>query len=207
MENIEKKNAIIKSAAKLFAEKGYNAVYLEDVFAAAGVKDATGLTLFSTKPALRKAVYLRYRKIHEEASPAFESVMLSAKASHPYDVLLSLDYKLPPEEGEFLTHCFLGALQDFHYNQASGDLIKINTIHNTLGNAKILMDYLIALKKIEPVDTESLARCFAFYTFASSIFDKMMAGAAPEEWGSGLNMILSLIKPTAQSVAKADIKR
>jgi len=185
---------ILKCAAKLFAEKSYNSVELEDIAQEAGVSEAVLKKMYKSKPKLREALYNRYRKIHQASAPSFDDVFRTAKTAHPLETLLLLDYKLPKNEGEFLTHTFLGALQDFHYNKASGELIKINSVDNVIGNAKQILDYLVFLKKIESLDADGITRVIALYVFASTIFDKMMEGASPEEYGSGLQMILSLVK-------------
>ena len=185
---------ILKCAARLFAEESYNSVELEDIAKEAGVSEAVLKKIYKSKAKLREALYNRYRKIHATSAPNFDDVFRAAKTGHPLETLLLLDYKLPPSEGEFLTNTFLGALQDFHYNRASGELIKINAVDNVIGGAKQIMDYLVFLKKIEPLDTDGLTRVIALYAFTSTIFDRLMEGASPEEYGKGLHMLLSLIK-------------
>ena len=191
---VDKRQFILETAARLFVDKGYNTVTFFQIATEAKLKEKDIQKEFATKEELRQELFDLYEKIYVEARPDIDKILECAKTEHPFVVLKMLDYEPPKDKINFLTHILLTALQDFRTNFASRKVVRDNTIGYSVTFVKIVLDRLIELNKIAPLNSAAVARLAGYHNFANSILERTSLGTAREEWHENIEALMGVIR-------------
>jgi|GEM_PF-3144821 len=193
------KDKIFFVAAKMFAEQGYNNVSLRQIAAEVGIKAASIYYHYLSKEDMLKAMYDFHTHHHNLARPKIEDLLESAKTQPPKQVLMSINYHVAQEAAEVMTYILRIALQDVFNNSESVRLIRANTMDYSYATTKLLLDRMIELKRIQPLDTNAFAKLSMYYAFGAAALDKSALGVTLQEWTAGLELLNSLIIPTTNA--------
>jgi TetR/AcrR family transcriptional regulator, regulator of cefoperazone and chloramphenicol sensitivity len=107
--NVETPHRLLSVAAKIFAERGYRAVTLKDIVAAAGVNNATAHYHFGDKAGLYRAVIREQLRLRDQQISMDEQELRQIAPSQRLNVFISrlMQQLLLDEEHQFMSRLML----------------------------------------------------------------------------------------------------
>ena len=177
---------------------GYEYTTMAHVAASLGLKESVLKEYYPSKEDLLAAIYALYRQTKINARPNFDNILKVAETKHPHEVLMMLSYEIPDDISEFMTYALLLATQNINRDPESMDLVKNFTMGYAYEGVKKLLDKMMELGKIEPIDSKMFAKLISYYVFSNAVLERSMLGVTHEKYIAGLATLLQLVKPTGK---------
>jgi len=195
--NKSTKDRIFHSAARLFAEYGYDNVSIRDLAKDVGIKNPSIYNHFSSKKEILTELYKFYSKQRKSNLPNIEELMKRTETMPPYEVLLSLENQFPEDVEVIRRQILKIAARLISTNQESWQFIVDNVLIASKELPMLVLKRLMELKKIEPFDIDAFYRIITYYCFGSIAMLGTPHEMSDEEWGKGIFFLYSsFIKPT-----------
>jgi len=191
-ETIPTKERIFNAAVKLFSEKGYAETSMRDIADMVGVTVAGLYNHYTSKEDILYSLYDFYSKHWKDVCFDNDELLALAETGTPYDVFGSLAFHFDPALQDSMDRIVKIAVRQMGVNSRSEALIK-----DHIGSTEIvgkILNRLIELKKIEPIDVESFASILAMFNISSAIVNGTSLELSLEIWKKSFGVLFSLIK-------------
>jgi len=187
------KEKIMKAAAELFSEKGYNKVTIREISKAADVNPAMIYYYFSSKDELLYSLYEYYTQQQHKYNPDLDELLRLTEKLPPQDVLAKSVYHFDEEIRDMLDRILVTAAREVNTNPESEHFVREIIFNNIEGILKPLLLRMVELGKIKPFDTDTFFRVLSYYCFSAAALNKSIFSQSAEEYGAGMAYLFSAI--------------
>jgi AcrR family transcriptional regulator len=198
------KRRIIEAAVGLFAAKGYLGASMRDIAKAVGIKTASIYSHFESKEALLYAIYAVYEYHLAEVLPDIDGLLAVIERDDPRNVLTRSAYYFDPGIQEFMNRVVAVAVYEARNDERSEEFVDRVLLRIPGTIIKRLLDRLLELGHIEPLDVDGLVIVFTNYCYSAAIRDGGRHPIGIEDWIKGYTLLTGLIRPTEKGLAAAD---
>jgi len=185
---------ILKISAKLFSERGYKEVTTRDIGDAVGVKAASIFYHFSAKGDIPKTLYKYYEDQRIKASPDLNELLKLAETAPPHEVLMKAEPHYDQETREFLDQILVAAIRSVGVEPGAERFIQENVFDATSAILKPLLERMVMLGKIKPLDIDAFISVLLRYRFGAASLSKTSLENTHTKYQVGLPYIFSLLR-------------
>ncbi|GHU83423.1 hypothetical protein AGMMS50284_6950 [Clostridia bacterium] len=178
----------------MFFESGYRGVSVRDLAKVVGIKASSVYSHYESKEDILKSIYEYYNEQRRLAAPDINELLDLAESAPLVEILGKLDYRLPPEAIDAMDKIITIAAREIGIDPISDQFIEDNIFHSTRRQIKQLFDKMIALGRIEPMDTDALSNLISYYCFGTAALNASRFKIDLSIWEKGLAFIFSSIK-------------
>jgi AcrR family transcriptional regulator len=199
------KRRIIMAAIGLFAAKGYVSASMRDIARAVDIKPASIYSHFESKEALLYAIYDVYEYHLAAVLPDIDKLLAEIEHDDPRNVLTKSAYYFDPEIQEFMNQTVAVAVYEARNDARSEEFVDRVLLEIPGTIIRRLLNRLLELGHIEPLDVDGLVTVFTNYCYSAAIRD---SGAHPigiEDWVKGYTLLTGIIQPTEKGLAAAGL--
>jgi len=189
------KEKIIRTAAKLFSEKGFDKVTVREIAKEVGVSSGALYNHFTSKEDILKALYNLYSEQRINNCPKLEELLALAEAYPPYDVLMRAEFHFNDDIRDFLDQILVTAVRRICYDGENIDFIRENLFTPTYRILRPLLERMVELGKIKPLDIDGFLGLLSYYGFASAALNRSPFRRSVAEYQAGMAQLFSLIVP------------
>ena len=189
------KDKILKTAAKMFSESGYDKVSTREIANAIGINSATLYYYFTSKDDILKSLYKFYSAQRSKEAPDINELLRLVETEPPHRVLMRTEFHYNEEYREILDQILAIAVREINADPESERFIQENTFDSINNTLKPLIERMMELGKIEPIDTDVFLRVLAYYCFSAAALNKSAFGQSIIEYHKGMSLVFSTIIP------------
>jgi AcrR family transcriptional regulator len=189
------KERILKSAARLFSEKGYDKVTTREIAKDVGINPATLYYHFTSKEDVLKSLYDYYSREQQAIRPDLNVLLEQAKTEPPLKVLQNATFHFDEDKQLMIDQIKVTAVRRLGSDSASEDFIRDHTFGIIREIIQPLIERLIELRKIEPINVDIFIDIFSHYNFSVGILNRTSLGHNLEQYYSSMAWLFSLIVP------------
>jgi AcrR family transcriptional regulator len=190
------KYRIFSTALQLFHDNGYSNVSLRDIAECVGIKAPSIYNHFSAKEDILKSMYDLFDEYWKDSCPELKDLLLLAETEPPLDVVARLNISFSPDIEPMMLRIIKIAVVEMHTNYLSEQFMSRFLLDTQSGLLLPLLDHMVKIGRIEPLDTKTLSRLWTSFSFSSVVLNKTTLRFSPEEWQKCWNLLASYIKPT-----------
>jgi len=187
------RDRIMKAAAKLFSEKGYNKVTTREIAAAAGINSASIYNHFSSKDELLKSLYNYYTEHRSEQNPDVSELLKLAETAPPMEVLMNAEYHYSEEARGMMDQILVTASKEITSDPDSERFIRENIFDNIVSVLRPVLERLVELEKIKPFDMDAFFNVLCFYCYSAAALNSTPFGHNVREYQASMAFIFSII--------------
>ena len=200
------KQRILALTTKMFARKGFSGVSMRDIAQAVDIQPASIYSHFASKEAILYAIYDVNDWHLSAVLPNVDQLLLELENEDPRSVLLKSLYYFDPSIQEFMDQTVVVAANESRNDERSAEFIK-RVLLDTTGNiTRRLLNRLLELGRIEPLDVEGLVVVFTNYCFSAALRNHSAYPIGLEDWTRGYELLTQIIRPIDTEV-KTSVSR
>ena len=198
-ESESTKEKILIASIRLFSQHGYNEVTMRSIAKAVGIQVPSIYNHFESKKAILDAIYEYYDEQWNEAKPDIDELLRMAEVEPPDEVLMKMlfDWK-SPEIQEMMNRIYNIASREAMNNSENMDQIKVLVMDRVKLVPRILLERLMELDKIEPIDIEAFVTILSHLSHSATALNLTPLKIDADEWSRCWKMLLSVVKPTGK---------
>ena len=189
------KEKIMRVAARMFSEKGYDKVTTREIAKAIGINSASIYHHFSSKDDILKSLYRFYAEERIRLYPDLDKLLRLAETETPQEVLMETEYHFPEETRGLLDQILSTAAREINADPESEQFIRDNIFDSVAGIMRPLLKRLIELGKIKPFDLDNFVQVLSFYCFGAAALNHTAFKQAVTEYQAGMSFLFSVIIP------------
>ena len=197
-KKIPTKEKIMKAAAKLFSERGYDKVTTREIAKAAGINSASIYYHFTSKDELLKSLYKFYAEEHRKAAPDLDELLRLAETNPPHEVLMRAEFHFNKRIRKMLDQILVTAAREICGDPESEGCIKDNIFGGIENILRPLLQRMMELKKIETFDIDIFLRLVSYYCFSAAALNNSIFRQSVAEYQSGLALLFSMVASTGK---------
>ncbi|MDR1069646.1 MAG: TetR/AcrR family transcriptional regulator [Gracilibacteraceae bacterium] len=200
MENAraDTKSRIMETAIRMFSAENYERVTMRDIAAAVGIKAASLYNHFNSKDEILTQIYELFEETVADIKPAVADMIGMAEAAPPREVVSHVFFYFQSADQEKMLRILNIAHMMSRIDRRSRDFFQHNVFDVLRLYTEEALKKLMELERIEPLNIEDFLALQAYFCY-SAILRSLVPGArVEEEWGRGLNALLSLVKSTGK---------
>lgn len=187
---------IFQTAVDMFAKRGYDSVSMRDIASAVGIKPASIYNHFESKEQLLSCAFDYFDGCAAACAPDTDKLMKMAQRLRPHDVLMKSVVRFDARFQPWMDNIIVIASALSRCDPRAQALLHRWLVETPRATMGAVMQRLIELKRIAPLDTDAFLALYSSYIYASVLragADCELPGAA---WDGGLSMLFSVIKIT-----------
>ena len=188
------KEKILKTAAKLFSEKGFDKVSTREISRELGMNSAAIYYYFPSKVDLLRSLYDYYRQNLRRANPDLAVLLRLAETDPPHEVLLKSVYYFEDYDRVTMNYIISIAAREICADSDSEALIREMIFENIAGILRPLLNHMLALGKIESLDVDNFLRVVSCYCFSAAALSNSALNQTPDNYIAGMSYLFSMIK-------------
>ncbi|MCL2067160.1 MAG: TetR/AcrR family transcriptional regulator [Treponema sp.] len=192
------KDRILKVSVELFSRDGYKEVSVRDISEAVGIKSSSIYNHFESKKAILDAIFEFYDEQWNAAAPDIDKLLQLAETEPPDVVLKNLLFDWKPELQEIMNRIYIIATRETMINPESVEQINALVMERVKPRPRLLLERMVELGKIEPVDIEAFVNLLAHVSHSATSLNLTPLRIEGDTWLRCWNMLMSLIKPTGK---------
>ena len=185
---------IFKAAVEMFAHSSFFNISMRDIANAVGIKPASIYNHFDSKDELLKAIFAFYDYTAARHTPDLDKLMSLAEKLRPHDVLMKSDMRFGPELQPWMDRILIIAATLDRSDPRAGALLAKWLIEVPRNNIGAVLQRLIALKRVAPLDINTFLMLYTNYMYAAALRNYTDRALTEEDWRNGLSMLFSLVK-------------
>jgi len=189
------KERIFHVALDLFYESCFEKVSIRDIADAAHVKVPTIYNHFDSKEDILKSLYEFYDAHWQEAVPDLDELLRLAETEPPLDVLMKTDFRLAPSIEQTMNRILAVAVREINFERSAA-FLKEKILDRINDSLRPLLEYMVKLKRIEPLNIEVFLSLSTSYAFSAALMNGTPFQTDLDSWKAGMVMLFSIIKPT-----------
>ena len=179
---------IFKAAVEMFAHSSYFAISMRDIADAVGIKPASIYNHFGSKDELLSAIFAFYDYNAARHTPNLDKLMSLAEKLRPHEL------RFGPELQPWMDRILIIAASLDRSDPRAGALLSKWLIEMPRDSIGALLQRLISLKRVAPLDVNTFLMLYTNYTYAAALRNYTSYAMAEEDWKNGLSMLFSLVK-------------
>ena len=187
------KDSILKTAARLFSEKGYDKVTIREIAQDVGINPASLYYYFASKEELLNSLYEMYRTELIRGYPNLDELLSMIETSPPIDVLEKATFNFDDDKIEMLNQIQITAARRLGSDAASEEFIRLNIFDSIRNMFEPLLKRMIELGKIEPFDIYTFINVFSFYNFSAGVLTSTPFGHDLAEYYATMSWLYSVV--------------
>ena len=193
------KERILFTSIHLFSQFGFNEVSMRSIAEEVGIKASSIYNHFESKQAILDAIYQFYDAQWNAAAPDIDGLLRKAETDPPDEVIASTLFDWSsPELQLIMNRIYLIATREALIEPHSVDLIKAMVMDRIKQIPRLLLERMMKLGRIEPVDIEAFVTILAHVSHSSTSLNHTSLRIDLETWIRCWVMLMSLIKPTGK---------
>ena len=162
------KEKIMRVAARMFSERGYDKVTTREIAKAIGITPASIYYHFSSKDDILKNLYRFYFEESRKECPDMNELLRMAETDPPHEVLMKSVFHYNGEMQATLDHILVTAAREICADPESVHFIRENIFDQIDNMLRPVLLLLVELKKIKPLDIDTFLRIVAYYCFSAA---------------------------------------
>ena len=191
------KYRIMRAAAKLYADRGYDAVTIREIGKIADINPSTIYFHFKSKKDILLSLYEYFHERQIKAYPVLDELLKQAETDPPIDVLMNAMFHFSDDVREFLDQILVTGSRLIVSDADNERFIRENIFDSVTGTLRPLLERLVELGRIEPLDIDTLLGIFSYYCFSAAALNNSPFKQGPSEYYNAVSfMFSSFIKPT-----------
>jgi len=198
VNEITTKARILKTAARLYAEKGYDKVTTREIAQNIGINSASIYYYFPSKEDILKNLYQVYAEHRRQGYPDVDELLRLAETEPPHEVLMRSEYHFNEEIREMLDQILVTAARRIVADPESERFIQENIFDSIQNVLKPLLERMVELKRIQPFDIAAFINILSYYCFSAAALNNSIFGQGVAEYQAGMYFIYSWIVPVAE---------
>ena len=163
------KQSIFDVCVRLFSEKGYDAVSMNEIGAAVGVTDSAIYNHFESKEAILNAILSTFRRKLSGYILKKGQVDRYIEINTPRQLLERCVGRFVADDMEFMAHAYRIVLRENLVNQMASELIITQLHEETAKSIQYVLDSLIKRGSIPAMDTWSFALLWTQSMFSAAV--------------------------------------
>ena len=192
------KRQILMESIRLFSQHGYNEVSLRNIAEAVDIKVPSIYSHFESKQAILDAIFEYYDEQWNKAKPDIDELLRMAENNPPNEVLMKMLFDWKPEIREIMNRIYIIASREAMIHPENMDRIKALVMDRVKLIPRILLERLIELGKIEPIDINAFVTILSHLSHSATTLNLTSLRIETEDWISCWKMLLSVVKPTGK---------
>ena len=199
---VSTKEKIMRIAVKLFSAKGYDKVSTREIAKAIGINSASIYHHFSSKDEILKSLYEFYCEQRYRGRPDLDELLRLAETHPPHYVLSRTTFHFDEDVSEMLDAILVTAARRICADAESERFIRENIFEQIESILKPLMQRMVELKKIKPLDIDLMLRIICYYCFSAAALNNTPFRHNPEEYHTAMRQIFSMV--VVEDVSETD---
>ena len=187
------KDKILRAAASMFAEKGYDRVTTREIAKAIGINSASIYYYFPSKEEILHSLYRFYADRRRQESPDVDELLRLAETDPPHEVLMKSEFHYDAESMEMLDQILVTAARRFGADPESERFIRENIFDNITNILQPLLERLVELKKIEPFDISTFLGILSYYCFSAAALNHSSCGQDVAHYQAAMSCMYAAI--------------
>ena len=188
------KEKIMRVAAKMFSERGYDKVTMREIATAVGINSASIYHHFPSKDAILKSLYGFYSEALREKNPDLGELLPLVETVPPHEVLMKTEFHFSEEMRQMLDQILVTASREICTDMESEMFIRKNIFDNVENILRPLLQRMMELGKIEPLDLDNFLRVLTYFCFSAAVLNNSAFKIGVAEYQAGLACIFSMIR-------------
>jgi len=190
------KHKILKTAAKMFSERGYDKVTMREIARDVGINSASIYYHFPSKEDILKSLYRLYSEQRRDNSPDLNELMRLAETEHPHKVLMKSEFHYDDDKKrEMLDRILVIAARELCSDPESELFIRENIFDNITTILRPLLLRLIELEKIKPFNVDDFLKVVSYYCYSAATLNNSAYKQSIAEYQAGMSLLFSIITP------------
>jgi AcrR family transcriptional regulator len=191
------KRRILEETTAMFARKGFSGTSMRDIAEAVDIQPASIYSHFASKEAILYAIYDLYDWYLSAVLPDVDKLLLELESEDedPRSVLMKSTYYFNPDIQEFMDQTVVIAANESRNDKRSAEFIKRVLLDTTGDITRQLLNRLLEMGRIEPLDIDALVVVFTNYCFSAALRNNSAYPIGIEEWTKGYELLTRIIKP------------
>jgi AcrR family transcriptional regulator len=189
------KNKIFLAAIQLFSEKGCDSVSVRDIAQAVDCSPAEVYKCYACKAEVLDDIYNFFEETINKYSPRLDELLELAETTPPLELMLKTNFHYPRDLQPLMDKIITIATIECRHDNRSQDFIERCIMDLPRRIAAPLLEKMIQLGKIEPMDIDAFVILEANYCYSATLRNSTTRPVTYEEWYRGQNIIYQLIKP------------
>lgn len=185
---------IFKNSVDLFSKNGYDNTSMRDIADMTGVKAASLYNHFPSKESILDVMYRFYCENVENTLPSLERILGEVPYKSPKDALISTmcvyDDKLQP----FMDKIYMVSILRSSHDLKAADLVWKYNFNNSKKYLRAVLQKMIDLDKIEPLDIECFIELFCGFAFTAVFKQNTDRPLGWDLWQRVLDYLYSTVK-------------
>ena len=195
------KDRILRAAAQMFSERGYDKVTTREIAKAIGINSASIYYHFTSKEEILRSLYRMYTEERRKQAPDISELLRLAESEPPHALLRKSEFHCGEEIREILEQILSTATCMICADPESENFIKENVFDPISNTLKPLLQQLITLNKIEPVDINTFVGLLSYYCFSSAALNNTTFRQSIAEYQATMTYLFSMITAKEDTVA------
>ena len=189
---------ILIASIRLFSQHGYNEVSMRNIAEAVGIKVPSIYSHFESKQAILDAIYEYYDEQWNAAKPDIDELLRMAENDPPEEVLMKMLFDWKPELRDIMNQIYIIAFREAMIHPENIDRIKVLVMDRVKLIPRILLERLIELGRIEPIDINAFITILSHLSHSATVLNLTSLKIETEDWIHCWKMLLSVVKPTGK---------
>ena len=193
--NIGTKERIINAAIVLFSDKGYSKVSVRDIAEEVGIKAASLYSHFKSKEEILHTLYDYFFENQYKVRPNMDELIKQVETLHPLEVLGKVDFRYSKNIQENMDRIAIIGFMEWKTDRKSQEFVKKGLLDLTDDLIRPLLERMVELKKIEPLDIDAFICLVSNLTFSCALRHYSVHPVSTDQWVPTLRLAFSLVKP------------
>jgi len=189
------KEKILRIAAKMFAERGFDRVTVREIAKDVGIGSGSLFHHFDSKDEIFRALCNFYSEQRLNVYPDLDELLKLAETDPPHEVLMKAEFHFEDDVREILDQILITASRRICYNDENANFIKENIFDSIKNTLKPLLERMVELGKIKPFDVETFVRVTSYYCFSAAALNNSPFKQGVAEYQAGMAFLFSMIVP------------
>jgi hypothetical protein len=138
-------------------------------------------------------LYDFYAEKQQAAAPALDELLRIAETEPIAKIMARLDYHYTPSIQEWMDRILIIGIQEIYSDKDSNCFIKKNMFDYPAELLVPLLNRLIELDKIKPIDVTGFVHVMAYYSFSTAFLNLSTMRTNLSHWQKGMGLIFSLL--------------
>jgi AcrR family transcriptional regulator len=193
--SVSTKEKIFRIAVQMFSDCGYDSVSMRDIAQAVGISAASIYNHYPSKKDILSSMYRFYAEQRLPLLPDKEALLRLAETASIPEALNSVTYYHDPSVQETLDRILIIAAQKMSVDAESAAFVRENMFSDSAEYLVPMLERMIALGRIEPMDVHGFACLWDYYCFGTAVLNHSSLKIGLENWKANLALISSMIHP------------
>ena len=189
------KTKILEAAVEIFSETGFGVATMRDLAKAAGITAGSIYNYFESKESILLSLLDFYEENFQRACPSIEELLATAETAPLCELLSKLEVRFPPQIDDMMKKTISIAVREFSAGFCDEKFIRSVIFDKNAELFKPLLNRLIELGRIEPIDVDSFITFVTCYGFGASLLKNTSLCISQSEWAVGLSWAFKAIMP------------